>query len=245
MARLEGKIAIITGAASGMGRSQAHLFAEEGAKVVVADTSPTGAEVAKEVGSSAAYFQHDVSDEQSWDRIVEFTIDRFGLPTILSNTAGIVHDTTFMGDTTVEAFDQIVRVNQLGVFLGMRATIEPMRKAGGGSIVNVSSAGGLTGAPGIIAYSGSKGAVRMLSRTAARELGEFNIRVNTIFPGSILTPIITPSQQNIVEEMVAPKTPLGRLGQPEEIAYAALFLASDEASYVSGAELVVDGGFLA
>lgn len=245
MARLEGKIAIITGAASGMGQSQAHLFAEEGAKVIVADTSPAGEQVAKEVGSSAAYFRHDVSSEESWDHVVAFATDTFGLPTILSNTAGIVHDTTFMGDATVEDFEKIVRVNQLGVFLGMRAVIEPMRKTGGGSIVNVSSAGGLTGAPGIIAYSGSKGAVRMLSRTAARELGEFNIRVNTIFPGSILTPIISPSQHKIVEEMVAPKTPLGRLGQPEEIAYAALFLASDEASYVSGAELVVDGGFLA
>ncbi len=227
-----------------MGRAQAMLFAREGARVVVADIAKQGDEVAAEIGEAATFFHHDVGSEESWARIVAFTAEKFGAPTILVNTAGIVYDTTFIGDTSVELFERMYRVNQLGVFLGIRAVTATMQETGG-SIVNVASAAALISAPGLSAYSSAKGAVRSLSRTAAKELGEFGVRVNTIFPGAIKTPILTPSQTKLAEEYVGPRTPLRRMGEAEEIATATLFLASDDASYITGAELVVDGGFLA
>lgn len=245
MGRLENQVAIITGAASGMGLAQAKLFAQEGAKVVLADVSPAGQSVADEIGETAAFFRLDVSDEANWAAIVDFTLEKFGKISVLINTAGIVFDTVPMESTTAEAYERILAVNLRGVFFGMRAVVEPMKKNGGGSIVNVASAAALISSPGLSAYSASKGGVRSLSKTAAKEVGQFGIRVNTIFPGSIKTPIVTPSQMEIVEKYMAEKTPLGRMGEASEIATATLFLASSEASYITGAELVVDGGFLA
>lgn len=244
MGRLHDQIAIITGAASGMGKAQAQLFAKEGARVVLTDISANGQQVADEIGTAAAFCQHDVSTEESWASVLDFTVKAFGNPSILINTAGVVDDTLPIEDTSVAAFDRIVGINLRGVFLGMRAVVDPMKSNGGGSIVNIASAAALAGAPGYSAYASSKGGVRALSRQAARELGPYGIRVNSIYPGSIRTPIITASQMAIVEEFMAAKTPLGRLGEPEEIATATLFLASAEASYITGAELIVDGGFL-
>lgn len=242
MARLEGKIAIVTGAASGMGLAQARLFVAEGAKVVLADISRDGEAHAAALGTSAAFMRHDVSSEESWSKVVAFTTETFGSPSILINTAGIATDTIAFAETSLDDFDRMIRVNLQGVFLGMRTVTPPMSAAGGGSIVNIASAAALMGSEGLSAYTASKAGVRGLSRAAAKELGKFGIRVNTIFPGAINTPIVTPELYKVFEELMAPKLPIQRMGTADEIANATLFLASDEASYVTGAELTVDGG---
>ena len=248
--RLEGKVALITGAASGMGASMARIFAREGAKVVVADQmDDEGKKVVADIvaANGAASFQHlDVTDEANWKNAVIAAVAEFGKLDILVNNAGIsgsaVED---LYDT--DAWDKIMDVNARGVFFGMKYAIPEMRKAGGGSIVNLSSISGVTGQRGIhAAYNASKGAVRTMSKVGAVQQGRHNIRVNSVHPG-LMPPMRTSGRtaDPVVRAKMLEQVPLGRDGRVEEVANAVLFLASDEASYITGAELYVDGGYLA
>jgi NAD(P)-dependent dehydrogenase (short-subunit alcohol dehydrogenase family) len=248
--RLEGKVALVTGAASGMGASTARIFAREGAKVVVADMlDGEGKKVVADIvqANGAASFHHlDVTDEASWKAAVDATIAEFGKLDILVNNAGIsgsaVED---LFDTA--AWEKIMDVNARGAFLGMKYAIPQMRKVGGGSIVNISSISGVTGQRGIhYAYNASKGAVRTMTKVGAVQQGRHNIRVNSIHPG-LMPPMRTSGRtaDPATRAKMLEQVPLGRDGRVEEVANAVLFLASDEASYITGAELYVDGGYLA
>jgi NAD(P)-dependent dehydrogenase (short-subunit alcohol dehydrogenase family) len=247
---LENKVALITGAASGMGASMARIFAREGARVVAADVlDEEGKQVVAEItqANGAAIFRHlDVTSEGEWKAAVDAALAEFGKLDILVNDAGLsgsAVDDLF--DTA--AWDLLMSVNARGVFLGMKFAIPIMKAAGGGSIVNISSISGITGQQGIhVAYNASKGAVRTLTKAAAVQHGADNIRVNSIHPG--LMPPMRSSKRTADPEVRAKllrRVPMGRAGRPEEVANAALFLASDEASYITGAELWVDGGSLA
>lgn len=238
--RLSGKVAIITGGASGLGAAQAQLFHQEGASVVITDISSAGESVAKGLGERALFLRHDVASEDGWGGVTKAAQDSFGGIDILSNTAGI----TIFGridETSTEDFETQYSVNQRGAFFGMRAVVEPMTRAGGGAIVNISSAAALIAMPEMLGYSASKWALRGMSRVAAADLADRHIRVNTIFPGAIDTPMMAANSAERNAAMLA-RVPMGRLGTPMEVAHAALFLVSDEASYVSGAELAVTGG---
>src|SRR5438094_2347842 len=248
--RLEDKVALITGAASGMGASMARIFAREGAKVVVADVlEEEGRAVVADItqANGAAIFRRlDVSSETEWKAAVDATLAEFNKLDILVNDAGLsgsaVED---LFDTA--AWDQLMAVNARGVFLGMKFAIPEMKKAGGGSIVNISSISGVTGQHGIhVGYNASKGAVRTLTKAAAVQHGRDNIRVNSVHPG--LMPPMRSSGRTADPALRAKwieAVPIGRAGRVEEVANAVLFLASDEASYITGTELYVDGGFLA
>ncbi len=248
--RLEGKVALITGAASGMGASMARIFAGEGARVVVADMlEEEGKRVVADIikANGAAIFRRlDVSSEAEWKAAVEATLAAYGKLDILVNDAGLsgsaVED---LFDTA--AWDLLMAVNARGAFLGMKFAIPIMKAAGGGSIVNISSISGITGQQQIhVAYNASKGAVRTLSKAAAVQHGADNIRVNSVHPG--LMPPMRSSKRTAdpqVRAKMLRQVPMGRAGRPEEVANAVLFLASDEASYITGAELYVDGGYLA
>jgi 3alpha(or 20beta)-hydroxysteroid dehydrogenase len=239
MGRLDGKVAIITGAARGQGAAEARLFAAEGARVVLADVlDDEGKAVAGEIGDTAAYAHLDVTDEGQWSDAVALAERTFGPVTVLVNNAGIllfqaVHKTE-LGD-----FDRILRVNVHGVFLGMKAVTPSMEKAGGGSIVNISSTAGLQGLPYLAAYVASKWAVRGLTKSAAIDLGHKGIRVNSVHPGGIDTPMVAGTS---ADAPFYQRLPVARMGSADESARAVLFLASDEASYIAGAELAVDGG---
>jgi 3alpha(or 20beta)-hydroxysteroid dehydrogenase len=241
--RLAGKVAIVTGAARGQGEAEARLFAAEGARVVVADVlDAEGEAVAKDIGDAAHFVHLDVSSEDDWADAVA-AAEAMGPLTVLVNNAGILRFTA-LADTSLDEYLQVVMVNQVGTFLGMRAAIDPMREAGGGSIVNISSIDGIGSKNGLVAYSSSKGAVRAMTKTAALELGQFGIRVNSVHPGGVWTPMIgdvPPEQFDLGHQHL----PLQRASRPEEIAAMVLFLASDEASYCTGGEFVVDGGWLA
>jgi 3alpha(or 20beta)-hydroxysteroid dehydrogenase len=239
MGRLDGKVAIITGGARGQGAAEGRLFAAEGARVVLADVlDDEGRAVADEIGDAARYVHLDVTDEARWQAAVEAAEAAFGPVTVLVNNAGILHFRT-LDKTTLEDFDRVLRVNVHGVFLGMKAVTPSMVRAGGGSIVNISSTAGLQGLPHLGAYVASKWAVRGLTKTAAIDLGTRGIRVNSVHPGGIDTPMIAGTSGD------APfykRLPVPRMGSADEAARAVLFLASDDASYISGAELAVDGG---
>ena len=249
--RLENKVALITGAASGMGASMARVFAREGAKVVAADMLESeGQQLVDEItrANGAAIFQKlDVSSEAEWRAAIDAALAAFGRLDILVNDAGIsgsaVED---LFDT--EAWNRLMAVNATGVFLGMKFAIPAMQRAGGGSIVNISSISGVTGQRGIhVAYNASKGAVRTLTKAAAVQHGRDNIRVNSVHPG-LMPPMRTSGRTAdpaLRAEWIKTSVPLGRAGEAHEVANAVLFLASDEASYITGAELYVDGGFLA
>jgi 3alpha(or 20beta)-hydroxysteroid dehydrogenase len=243
MGKLSGKVALITGAASGIGAAQAALFVREGARVLLCDVNPTGEVLATRLGPQAAFCRLDVASEVQWQSAVAALEQRFGRWDILVNCAGIAVIRP-LEETTVEDCERQFRVNQLGTFLGIRAAIGPMRRIGGGSIVNISSGAGLKAVPSMTAYAGTKAAIRGLTKSAAGELVKYKIRVNAIFPGAIDTPLL---QQNTDEfnRTLAALTPMGRLGTAEEIAAATLFLASDDAAYVTGADLAVDGGVTA
>jgi 3alpha(or 20beta)-hydroxysteroid dehydrogenase len=241
MARLDGLVAIVTGAARGQGEAEARLFAREGAKVMLTDVrAEQGAAVAADIGPAARFVKHDVSSAAGWAEVVASALEAFGRLDILVNNAAIARPLKLEA-TEPAVFEEIFRVNQLGVYLGMRAVLEPMKAAGSGSIINISSVAGLKGASTLFAYAATKWAVRGMSKAAALELARYNIRVNTIFPGVIDTPMNdgNPARMN---EILVRTTPMRRMGTPQEIAEAALYLASPAASFVTGAELAVDGG---
>ncbi len=241
MGRLDGKVAIVTGGARGQGEAEVRLFAAEGAKVVVSDVrADLGQALADELGGDVAFFRHDVSQEEEWDAAVAFTTERFGPPTVLVNNAGIALGGP-IAQHSLEDFERLVAVNQVGVFLGTKAVIAPMTAAGGGSIVNISSGAGLRATKYLIGYAATKYAVTGMTACAALELARHNIRVNSIHPGVIDTPMLGVNTTEMNAGMIK-GTPMRRMGEPIEIARVALFLASDEASYMTGAHVPVDGG---
>lgn len=241
--RLAGKVALVTGASRGMGAAEAALFVAEGATVVLTDVNDTeGQALAASLGAQARYVHHDVADEASWAALVADVEAAHGRVDVLVNNAGISREGRIDAVDWTD-FDVMVRVNQRGVLLGMQAVIQAMRRAGGGSIVNIASAAAMQGEPELIAYTGTKFAVRGMTQVAASELAADGIRVNVLHPGVIDTPM---HQQNSPERQswLVERIPLKRFGEPREIAEVALFLASDAASYVTGADIVVDGGLL-
>lgn len=238
---LTGKVAIVTGAARGQGEAEARLFASLGAKVVVTDVlADEGRAVAESIGAAARFVRHDVSDEDDWRVAVGVTIAEFGRLDVLVNNAAICRVLP-LAEQTAEGFEQMLKVNLLGAFLGIKAVTEPMKVAGGGSIVNVSSQAGVQGLAGYSAYGASKWGLRGLSKVAAIELGPLGIRVNTVYPGMIDTPMIAHLEvkRGLGGHAGAPLT---RVGAPEEVAEVVAFLASDASSYMTGADLTVDGG---
>lgn len=244
MGRLDGKVAIITGAARGQGEAEARLFASEGAKVVLGDVlDDDGEQVAASIGDSARYVHLDVSQEADWAAAVEAAAD-MGILNVLVNNAAILRPAA-IEDTSLDDYMAVINVNQVGTFLGMKAVLEPMKMAGGGSIVNISSIDGQQSKNGLISYSASKFAIRGMTKTAAIEWGRYDIRVNSIHPGGVNTPMGNPGNDPRAEKEPYVFQAIPRVGEPIEIAYAALFLASDEASYMTGSEVNVDGGWRA
>jgi len=248
--RLSGKVALVSGGASGMGQSEATIFAREGAKVIVGDLlEAQGKDVADSIvkaGGQARFVKLDVTDEKSWQDAVAAAVAAFGKLDVLVNNAGI--SGTFDPDPlSVSAWDALMNVNAKGVFLGMKYAVPAMRAAGGGAIVNISSISGFAGQDRVhMAYNASKGAVRIMTKSAAVQFAKDGIRVNSVHPG-IMPPMRTSvgSADPVWREKSLRAVPLKREGRVEEVAYAVLFLASDEASYITGTELVVDGGYLA
>ena len=243
MGRLDNKVAIITGAARGMGAAHARAFVAEGAKVVLTDVLDSGAEVAAELGDSAVFIHHDVSSEQGWADVVIRAEETFGKVDILVNNAAIIAGAPIK-DMEPATYERIVAVNQVGVFLGMRAVIPALERAGGGSIVNVSSINGKRASIGSAAYVSSKFAVRGLTQTAALECAPLGIRVNSVHPGLILTPMVDEAVDAETLAAMEAGIPLGRGAQSSEVSEVVVFLASDAASYMTGSEVVVDGGWL-
>ena len=247
--RLEGKVALISGGARGQGAVEARLFASEGAKVVIGDIlDDLGGQVEAEIaeaGGDATYVHLDVTSESDWEDAVRTAVDNYGKLDILVNNAGILIRAN-IEDTTEEDWDRIMDINAKGVFLGTRAAIPAMRDSGGGSIINISSVAGLQGSPQSAAYSSTKGAVRILTKSTAIQYAKENIRCNSVHPGIIYTDMTSDSldteegQRNWMN-----RVPLGRLGQSEDVANGVMFLASDESSYMTGSELVIDGGITA
>jgi NAD(P)-dependent dehydrogenase (short-subunit alcohol dehydrogenase family) len=245
--RLAGKVAMITGGASGMGKSEATIFAREGARVIVADQlEDEGREAAKAIGDAARFVKLDVTREPAWQAAIAAAEREFGKLDILVNNAGI--SGTYQPDlTSTEAWDRVMDINAKGVFLGMKHAVPALTRAGGGAIVNISSISGFAGQHGVhMAYNASKGAVRIMTKAAAVQWAADNIRVNSVHPGFM--PAMRTSVGSANPEWrakVLRAVPMKREGRVEEVAHAVLFLASDEASYITGTELVVDGGFLA
>jgi NAD(P)-dependent dehydrogenase (short-subunit alcohol dehydrogenase family) len=248
--RLAGKVALVSGGASGMGRSEAEIFAREGAKVIVADVlEADGKQVADKIassGSQARFVRLDVTSEGEWDAATKAAVSAFGKLDVLVNNAGIsgTYDPDMLSSA---AWDKVMAVNAKGVFLGMKAAIPLMKQAGGGAIVNISSISGFVGQDGVhMAYNASKGAVRIMTKTAAVQFAADNIRVNSVHPG-FMPPMRTSktSADPAWRAKMLEAVPMKRAGRVEEVAHAVLFLASDEASYITGTELVVDGGYLA
>lgn len=238
--KLEGKVAIITGAARGQGADEARRFVAEGARVVLTDLLPSGAAVAAELGSAAIFIQHDVANEAQWRSVVDTALEKFGRIDILVNNAGIFTP-AMLEDTTAESFDRHYRVNQYGPFLGMKAVLEAMKAAGGGSIINISSVAGMRGFPGMIAYAGSKWALRGMTKCVAREVAPFKIRVNSIHPGLVATPMLNDHDPEALKQFEA-AVPLGRMATTADIVEIVVYLACDLSSNMTGAELVTDGG---
>jgi 3alpha(or 20beta)-hydroxysteroid dehydrogenase len=245
MGRLDGKVAIVTGAARGQGEAEARLFAREGASVVIADVLDAEAEtVAKDIGAAAVNVHLDVSQEAEWESAVRVATS-LGSLEVLVNNAAIIRPAA-IEDTSLEQYLSVISVNQVGCFLGMRSVIAPMKAAGRGSIINVSSIDGIGSKNGLVSYTASKFAIRGMTKTAALELGRFGIRVNSIHPGGINTVMGNP--MGMAEEVMNTayaNQAIPRIGRPEEVAAMALFLASDESSFCTGAEYAVDGGWLA
>ena len=247
MGRLARKVAIITGAAQGMGEAHARLFIREGARVVLTDINEEGGQtLAADLGEDALFVRQDVASTADWTDVVTRAERRFGPVTVLVNNAGIIGPVKGLLDFNEEEFLRVCAVNQLGVFLGMKAVIPSMIAAGGGSIINISSIAGMLGtkASSNAAYCASKFAVRGMSKLIAVQFGHAGIRVNSVHPGYILTPMMVAATDKDGGG-AADAIPLGRMARPEEVSNVVLFLASDEASFVSGAEHVVDGAMIA
>jgi len=248
MGRLDGKVALITGGARGMGKSHVRHFVAEGARVVFGDVlDDKGAKVAAGLDEqSCRYIHHDVTSEAQWAAAVATAVDTFGRLDVLVNNAGVLKFAP-IADMSLDDFRRILEVNAVGCWLGMKAVIGPMKAAGGGSIINISSIEGFTGAAGLSAYSASKFAIRGMTKVAARELGQFGIRVNSVHPGGVITSMIL-SQAEAADQMdpeaFLKAMPLSRFAEPAEISRLVAFLASDESSYSTGSEFIADGGLL-
>lgn len=244
--RLAGKIALITGGARGMGAAHARAFVAEGASVAITDIrAEEGEKLAAELGDAARFYEHDVVDEAAWNSVVAATENELGPISVLVNNAGTA---VYMPLelTPLDEYRRIVDINQTACFLGMKAAVPSLRRAGGGSIINVSSVAGVSGPPLTVAYSASKWAVVGMTKVAAKELGPDGIRVNAIHPGVIETAIFDELPEAVagaLQQMVA-ATPLGRAGQPDEVSGLVVFLASDESCYITGASHIIDGGLM-
>lgn len=255
MGRVEGKVALVTGGRRGLGQASAIMLAREGAKVAISDRKEEGADVVldviKNAGGEVVFIQQDVSQEQDWKHTIDEVSKRFGKLDILVNNAGVGAGKN-IEDLTLEDWRWVMSVNLDGVFLGTKYAIEAMKKTGGGSIINMSSIEGMVGDRRLAAYDASKGGVRILTKSAALHCAKagYNIRVNSLHPGFIDTPMVTGFVKAQGDASAARKElemlhPLGHLGEPNDVAYAVLYLASDESKFVTGSELVVDGGFTA
>jgi 3alpha(or 20beta)-hydroxysteroid dehydrogenase len=249
MGRLDGKVALITGGARGMGKSHVRHFAAEGARVVFGDVlDAQGAAVADKLGPEVCrYVHHDVTSEADWTAAASLAVDTFGKLDVLVNNAGVLKFAP-IAEMPAADFRQILEINAVGCWLGMKTVIGPMTAAGGGSIINISSIEGFTGAAGLSAYSASKFAIRGMTKAAAQELGPLGIRVNSVHPGGILTRMVLETADTLDPargERYLQALPLARFGEPIEISRLVAFLASDDSSYSTGSEFVADGGILA
>ena len=242
---LDGRVALVTGAARGQGEAEVRLLIERGARVVLADVLDGECSgVAETMGSAAVAVHLDVTDSAQWQSAVATAVERFGGLDILVNNAGILR-TGSIETMTEDNFMTVVRVNQFGCFLGMQAVIPALRASGNASIVNVSSLAGMTGVAGVVAYGASKWAIRGMTKTAALELGHDGIRVNSVHPGSIDTPMVRAGFEHLDVDAIHAALPVGRQGRVEDVAEMVAFLASDASAYCTGSEFVVDGGSLA
>jgi NAD(P)-dependent dehydrogenase (short-subunit alcohol dehydrogenase family) len=249
MKRLEDRVALITGAASGIGRATAERLAAEGAVAVLTDVQDAlGGEAAEEIrgrGQTALFLHHDVTSEEDWSAVVERVLADFGRLDILVNNAGM-GDLATIEETPLADYERTIAVDQTGVFLGMRTCAEALKASGHASVVNISSIFGTSGGFGTSpAYHAAKGAVRTLTKNVALHWATEGVRVNSVHPGFVRTPILDSAKGTEFEQVMITSTPMGRLGEPEEIAAAVAYLASDDASFVTGSELYVDGGYIA
>lgn len=249
--RMEGKVALVTGGARGLGRAMVEAMVAEGGRVAVGDVRTADAEaLATSLGDAVLALALDVTVEEQWAAAVDATVAAFGRLDVLVNNAGTATGGPF-AEATLADWERVIAVNQTGVFLGMRAVIPALTVAGGGSIVNISSIDGMTGAPRVMSYVASKWAVRGMTKAAAMELAHLGVRVNSVHPGYVVTDLALPDGVDrsvvapLIEEHAERSAPLRRTGRPSEIAAMVVFLASDESSYATGAEFVVDGGMTA
>lgn len=250
MGRVQDEVAIVTGGAVGIGRSAARHLAQEGAKVAITDVNEEDGEATaaqiRDDGGTAQFYAHDVTDEAAWERVVDSVRNDLGAPTVLVNNAGI-YLIKPLEDTTVEEWRHLMDINVTGVFLGMKHVVPAMREGGRGSIINLSSVAGLVGSAKHVCYGASKGAVRTMTKDAAIELADDGIRVNSVHPAYVDTGMADygAEMSNASKDELDAMHPIGFMGQPEDIAYAVVYLASDESRFVTGAELVLDGGYTA
>ncbi len=242
--RLDGKVAIVTGAGSGIGLAIARLFAAEGASVVVADVSGREAAVADEIGPPAFPFHFDVADEMQAEVLVDAAVERFGRIDVVCNNAGLGGELASVHETRLEMIDEILRINLRGSFIVMQRSIAQMLRNGGGAIVNTASIASFQSTPGHSIYSASKGGVMAMTRAAAVEYGDRNIRVNALCPGPIETPMIASAPESVLASLKA-RIPMGRFGTPDEMARVAMFLACEDASFITGQGIIADGGRIA
>ena len=250
MGRVDGKVAIITGAGLGIGRAAARMLAEEGAQVAITDIDEDNGQAAVEAlrddGLDAAFFQHDVADEADWERVVADVQATFGTPDVLVNNAGI-YQIEPLDEMSVDDWKHLMDINVTGVFLGMKHCTPLMREQGQGSVINLSSVAGLVGLAGHACYGASKGAVRTMTKDAAMELADDGVRVNSVHPAYIDTQMADygAEVQGATKEELDAMHPIGHMGEPEDVAYAVTYLASEESKFMTGSELVLDGGFTA
>ena len=243
--RLDGDVALITGAARGQGAAEARRFAAEGATVVVTDVLERGEAVAEEIraeGHEAEFIELDVTDEAGWDACVEGVVEEYGSLDVLVNNAGIAREEA-VDEETLDGWNRVIEVNQTGTFLGLKAALPRIAETGGGAVINTVSIWGVVGTADSFAYQASKGAIRAMTKNAAIAYADRDVRVNAVCPGVIETPM-TEGRERLIE-FITKRTPMSRPGRADEVADVALFLASDESSYVTGDEIMVDGGFTA